>query len=132
MSIFDIDIPEGIPDETYATDRENSSRSEGSNASIYKEYGGFNEFLLTYGLRNYNQDDVEEGKAIATEMRRADEQNAREAKQQRRSSTPQQHSQLQGPGSQQNRSPNTAEPSALPSELVPMTVGFVSVAKKPV
>ncbi|KAG0581488.1 hypothetical protein KC19_4G256200 [Ceratodon purpureus] len=59
MSIFDIDIPEGIPDETYATDRENSSRSEGSNASIYKEYGGFNEFLLTYGLRNYNQDDVE-------------------------------------------------------------------------
>ncbi|KAG0620996.1 hypothetical protein M758_4G260600 [Ceratodon purpureus] len=123
MSIFDIDIPEGIPDETYATDRENSSRSEGSNASIYKEYGGFNKFLLTHGLRNYNQDDVEEGKAIATEMRRADEQNAREAEQQRRRPTPQQHSQLQGPGSQQNRSLNTAEPST-------QAVGFVSMAKK--
>lgn len=39
-------------------------------AAASKDAGfrNFNEFLLSYGLRMYNDDDVQEGKAILREM----------------------------------------------------------------
>ena len=33
--------------------------------SIYASFGGWQNFLLSYGLKPYNDDDVEEGKKIA-------------------------------------------------------------------
>ena len=33
--------------------------------SIYASFGGWQNFLLSYGLKPYNDDDVEEGKRIA-------------------------------------------------------------------
>lgn len=40
--------------------------------TVYKSYGGFQNFLHSYGLRLWNPDDVEEGKAIAAEMLKED------------------------------------------------------------
>jgi len=33
--------------------------------SLYASFGGWQNFLLSYGLKPYNDDDVEEGKMIA-------------------------------------------------------------------
>jgi hypothetical protein len=40
--------------------------------SIYKEYGGMQNFMHSYGLKIWNDDDVEEAKAIADEMLKQD------------------------------------------------------------
>ena len=36
--------------------------------SIYASFGGWQNFLLSYGLKPYNDDDVQEGKRIAQVM----------------------------------------------------------------
>lgn len=59
---------------SYSSAGEESADSELSNDSIYEEYGGMRNFMHSYGLKMYNDDDVEEAKAIATEMRRQDDQ----------------------------------------------------------
>ncbi|KAI0054294.1 hypothetical protein BV25DRAFT_1866466 [Artomyces pyxidatus] len=38
----------------------------------YKSWGGYHNFLLSYGLKPYNLEDVEEGKAILAAFREAD------------------------------------------------------------
>jgi hypothetical protein len=40
--------------------------------SIYKEYGGMQNFMHSYGLKMWNDDDVQEAKAIADEMLKQD------------------------------------------------------------
>lgn len=40
--------------------------------TVYKAYGGFQNFLHCHGLRMWNHEDVEEGKAIAAEMLKED------------------------------------------------------------
>ena len=40
--------------------------------SIYASFGGFHQFLLSYGLKPYNHDDVEEGVRIAQVMLEGD------------------------------------------------------------
>lgn len=40
--------------------------------SIYASFGGWHKFLLSYGLKHYNDDDVEEGKMIAQAMLESD------------------------------------------------------------
>jgi hypothetical protein len=45
-----------------------SSRPKPTLNSIYAKLGGWQKFLLSYGLKPYNDDDVEEGKSIAQAM----------------------------------------------------------------
>jgi len=40
--------------------------------SIYASFGGWQNFLLSYGLKPYNDDDIEEGRRIAQEMLKYD------------------------------------------------------------
>ena len=40
--------------------------------TVYKEYGGFQNFLHCHGLRMRNHEDMEEGKAIAAKMLKED------------------------------------------------------------
>lgn len=87
-----------------------STQSGASNAHIYNQYGGFREFLSVHGLKIWNHEDVEEGKAIATEMRRGE---AGEAAQQQHA--PQQPNQVQESSSQHSG------PSASPVANPPKT-----------
>ncbi|CAL1696647.1 unnamed protein product [Somion occarium] len=47
-----------------------------SDYEVLKAWGGWHNFLLSYGLKPYNKDDVEEGKAILAVIKR----NAQEEK----------------------------------------------------
>ncbi|TFK22442.1 hypothetical protein FA15DRAFT_671486 [Coprinopsis marcescibilis] len=43
-----------------------------SNNSIYGPYGGWTGFMHSYGLKPWDNDDVEEAKAILAEMKKMD------------------------------------------------------------
>ena len=45
-----------------------------SSYAIHQSYGGSNNFMHSYGLKPWNHDDVQEGKAIVEAMKDADRQ----------------------------------------------------------
>ncbi|KAF9026859.1 hypothetical protein BDZ89DRAFT_1161106 [Hymenopellis radicata] len=49
-----------------------SGYQEKSTNSYYKPYGGWPGFMASHGLKTYDQDDVEEGKAIIQAFKDAD------------------------------------------------------------
>ena len=49
-----------------------STGKQATRNSIYKEYGGKQKFMLSYGLKIWNDDDVQEAEAIADEMLKQD------------------------------------------------------------
>jgi hypothetical protein len=50
------------------SDGQSSKKRKPTLNSIYASFGGFRQFLLCYGLKLHNADDVEEGKRIAQTM----------------------------------------------------------------
>lgn len=57
---------------------EGSSKSSGqkSNYQYHKEAGGYNNFMHSHGLKPWDDDDVQEGKAILDAFREYDRQDA--------------------------------------------------------
>ncbi|KAJ3570471.1 hypothetical protein NP233_g4383 [Leucocoprinus birnbaumii] len=51
------------------------SSGEQSNSSYYKDFGGYHEFMRSYGLKPWDDDDHEEGQAILEAFRRYDREN---------------------------------------------------------
>lgn len=47
--------------------------SNTSNYSIYKPFGGYHGFMASYGLKPWDLDDVEEGKAILEGLKKCAE-----------------------------------------------------------
>ena len=45
-----------------------------SDYSIHQSYGGWNNFMHSHGLKPWNDDDVQEGKAIVQAMKEMDKQ----------------------------------------------------------
>ena len=43
-----------------------------SDYQYYKDFGGFNNFMHSYGLKPWNDDDIQEGKAIIEGFRQQD------------------------------------------------------------
>jgi len=56
-----------------------SASAPKSNYEYYKAYGGWPGFMLSYGLKPWDLDDVEEGKAIIRGLRECDAMEAAEA-----------------------------------------------------
>ena len=50
----------------------NSEYKEKSDYEYYKGFGGYQNFMHSYGLKIHNMDDVEEGKAIIQGFREQD------------------------------------------------------------
>lgn len=50
---------------TSNSNTQNSVKPKPTLNSLYESFGGWQNFLLSYGLKPYNDDDVEEGKRIA-------------------------------------------------------------------
>ncbi|KAI0327214.1 hypothetical protein GY45DRAFT_1327915 [Cubamyces sp. BRFM 1775] len=50
-----------------------------SDSHYYKSFGGFNNFMHSYGLKPWDYDDVQEGKAIIEGFRKRDRQDWEEA-----------------------------------------------------
>lgn len=61
----------------------NSGYKEKSNYAYYKDFGGFNNFMHSYGLKPWDHDDIQEGKAIIQAFREHDreEQKQKESNQ---------------------------------------------------
>ncbi|GJE99645.1 hypothetical protein PsYK624_159160 [Phanerochaete sordida] len=57
---------------------DNSTQNSGakfvakSDSHYYKDFGGFNNFMASYGLKTYSHSDVQEGKAIIEAFREQD------------------------------------------------------------
>lgn len=59
------------------TDNKDSASDEyvpRSNNSIHQGFGGWNNFMHSYGLKPWNPDDVEEGKRIVEAFKEGDKQ----------------------------------------------------------
>ncbi|KAF9445323.1 hypothetical protein P691DRAFT_805769 [Macrolepiota fuliginosa MF-IS2] len=54
------------------TSSNTNSGGERSDSSYYGVFGGYNRFMLSYGLKPWNHDDVQEAKAILEGFREAD------------------------------------------------------------
>ncbi|KXN81851.1 hypothetical protein AN958_03620 [Leucoagaricus sp. SymC.cos] len=73
-----------------SSNRNSSSRSGGgggttnnnsrSDYSYYKDFGGYYNFMHSYGLKPYDDNDVQEGKAIIEAFREHDSSEAQEGK----------------------------------------------------
>ncbi|KAH9899328.1 hypothetical protein C8Q73DRAFT_638018 [Cubamyces lactineus] len=50
-----------------------------SNNEYYKSFGGYNNFMRSYGLKPWDDDDVQEGKAIIEAFKEGDRQDWEEA-----------------------------------------------------
>jgi len=58
------------------SDAKNSKKGSGyvpkSNYQYYKDFGGFNNFMHSHGLKTYDHNDIQEGKAIIEGFREQD------------------------------------------------------------
>ena len=57
-----------MPANTSTTSKSNTQRSRTPKPtlnSIYAGFGGWQNFMLSYGLKPYSDDDIQEGKSIA-------------------------------------------------------------------
>ena len=59
------------------SDNKNSNKNSGayvrkSDYQYYKDFGGFNNFMHSYGLKPWDHDDIQEGKRIIEAFREQD------------------------------------------------------------